>query len=135
MSLDTPTTEPTPVAASPVVDPRVVGRAGWAGAAAAGLALGLAELAAGVFESIPSAVAAVGSFVVDWSPSFVKRFAIEVFGTADKGALAVGTTIIALVIGLGLNFINFWFSSSLVLKAHKARILEPGEDGLEMTDA
>ena len=35
--------------------------------------------------------------------------------------------IIALVIGLALNFFNYWFSSSIVLKMHKARILEPGE--------
>ena len=35
--------------------------------------------------------------------------------------------IVALAIGLGLNFFNYWFSSSLVLKAHRAKILEPGE--------
>jgi len=34
---------------------------------------------------------------------------------------------IALVIGLALNFFNYWFSSSLVLKAYGARTLAPGE--------
>jgi DMSO/TMAO reductase YedYZ molybdopterin-dependent catalytic subunit len=103
MSLDTPTTEPTPPVSSPVSDLRATRRAGWAGAAAAGLALGLAELFAGFVGTIPSAVSAVGSFVVDWSPGFVKRFAIELFGTADKGALAIGTTIIAVLIGIAVG--------------------------------
>lgn len=35
--------------------------------------------------------------------------------------------IIALGIGLVLNFVNYWFSSSIVLKVHGAKILEPGE--------
>jgi heat shock protein HtpX len=35
--------------------------------------------------------------------------------------------IVALCIGLALNFVNFWFSGSLVLKAHGAKVLEPGE--------
>ena len=35
--------------------------------------------------------------------------------------------IVALGIGLALNFFNFWFSGSLVLKAHGAKVLEPGE--------
>lgn len=34
---------------------------------------------------------------------------------------------IALVLGLALNFFNYWFSSSLVLKAYGARTLAPGE--------
>ncbi len=34
---------------------------------------------------------------------------------------------IALVVGLALNFFNYWFSSSLVLKAYGARTLAPGE--------
>jgi DMSO/TMAO reductase YedYZ molybdopterin-dependent catalytic subunit len=41
----------------------------------------------------------VGGFVIDWSPRFVKEFAIAVFGTADKGALAIGTVIIGVLIG------------------------------------
>ncbi len=98
-TLETPTFDPPPPTPSPVTDPRTTRRAGWAGVAAAGLALGLTELFAGMFDAVPSAVSAVGSFVVDWSPGFVKRFAIAVFGTADKGALAIGTTIIALIIG------------------------------------
>ncbi|MDJ0953342.1 MAG: molybdopterin-dependent oxidoreductase [Acidimicrobiia bacterium] len=74
-------------------------RAGFAGAVSAGLALGLTELIAGITELVPSAIASVGSVVIDISPRFVKEFAISVFGTADKGALAIGTAIIGVLIG------------------------------------
>jgi heat shock protein HtpX len=37
--------------------------------------------------------------------------------------------IIALGIGLALNFVNYWFSSSIVLKMYGAKILPPGEGG------
>jgi len=79
--------------------PAPIGAAAAAGAVAAGVALGLTELLSGLFEGIPSAVASVGSYIVDGSPSFVKDFAIGVFGTADKGALAIGTAIVAVLIG------------------------------------
>jgi DMSO/TMAO reductase YedYZ molybdopterin-dependent catalytic subunit len=72
----------------------------WAGAVAAGFAIGLAELFAGLFERVPSAIASVGSIVVDRTPRSIERTAIELFGTADKGALAIGTVIIAVLIGM-----------------------------------
>ncbi len=84
----------------PIEYPAPIGPASLAGGIAAGLALGITELLAGVFETIPSAVASVGSYVVDNSPNFVKDLAISVFGTADKGALAIGTAIVAVLIGL-----------------------------------
>jgi heat shock protein HtpX len=34
---------------------------------------------------------------------------------------------VALAIGLGLNFVNYWFSHRIVLAVHGARKLEPGE--------
>ena len=74
-------------------------KAGLAGAAAAGLALGLTELIAGLFDRVPSALSAVGGIVVDRTPGFVERFAIQVFGTADKGALAIGTVVVGVIAG------------------------------------
>ncbi len=73
--------------------------AAFAGAVSAGLALGLTELAAGFTDRVPSSVAAVGGFLIDWAPRSVKEFAISTFGTADKGALALGTTFVAILIG------------------------------------
>ena len=64
----------------------------------AGVALGVGELIAGLVDSVPSPVAAVGSQIVDGAPPWLEDFAIAVFGTADKGALAVGTVVVALVI-------------------------------------
>ncbi len=78
-------------------------RAGYAGASAVAVALGLTELFAGLFASVPSATAAIGSVVIDLSPSWLKDFAISVFGTADKLALGIGTFIIAVVLGYFLG--------------------------------
>jgi DMSO/TMAO reductase YedYZ molybdopterin-dependent catalytic subunit len=80
-------------------------RAALAGAVGAGLALGLTELVAGLTDRVPSAIASVGSFVVDYSPPFVKDFAVTVFGTADKGALAIGTVVFGLVFGAVVGWI------------------------------
>ena len=73
-------------------------RSGIAGVVGAGLAIGVGELLAGLFEAVASPLAAVGGFVVAHSPSWVEDFAIGLFGTADKGALAIGTVVIALVV-------------------------------------
>ncbi|MDJ0496899.1 MAG: molybdopterin-dependent oxidoreductase [Acidimicrobiia bacterium] len=74
-------------------------RAGLAGAISVAVAFAITELIAGLTDRVPSAIAAVGGVVIDWSPRFVKEFAIAVFGTADKGALAIGTVIVGLIIG------------------------------------
>ncbi len=34
---------------------------------------------------------------------------------------------VALGIGLAMNFVNYWFSSKIVLMAHRAQVLQPGE--------
>lgn len=74
-------------------------RFGIAGLVGAGIALGVGELLAGLFGAVPSPLASVGGWVVDSAPPFVKDTAIAVLGTADKPALAIGTSIIALFIG------------------------------------
>jgi len=63
------------------------------------LALGLTELAAGLSPAIPSALASVGAAVVAFAPEPVTSTAIRIFGTADKGALAVGTVVLVLLAG------------------------------------
>ncbi|MFQ5555702.1 MAG: molybdopterin-dependent oxidoreductase [Acidimicrobiia bacterium] len=73
---------------------------GLAGAAAAGFALGLTELFAGLFGSIPSALSSVGAIIVERSPNFVVETAISALGTADKGVLAVGTALIVVILGI-----------------------------------
>ncbi len=73
--------------------------AGVAGVVAAAVALGLGELIGGLFDSVPSPMVAVGGQVIDWAPPFLKDFAIATFGTNDKLALALGTAVVALVLG------------------------------------
>ncbi len=74
-------------------------RSGTSGVVGAGLSIGVGELLAGVFDVVASPLASVGDFVVRNSPAWLEDFAIGVFGTADKGALAIGTVVIALVVG------------------------------------
>ena len=75
-----------------------------AGVSAAVVALGVAELVAGLSVSWRSPVLDVGDRVVDLVPSPVKELAIDWFGTADKTALLVGIgvllTIYAAAVGV-----------------------------------
>jgi len=81
----------TPVSGRPPTRP------GWplavAGAIAGGVSLAVGELFAGLVEVLPSLVSGVATFVIDHVPSVVKEFAIRLFGTNDKVALAVGIVI------------------------------------------
>lgn len=78
-------------------------RRGYAGLAGVLVALGLTELFAGMFAAVPSATSAIGSVIIDLSPPWLKNFAISVFGTADKLALAIGTFVVASIIGYFLG--------------------------------
>lgn len=78
-------------------------RAGYAGLAATAVTLGVTELFAGLFVSVPSAMASIGAIVVDVSPSWLESFAINVFGTADKLVLGLGIFVVALLIGMALG--------------------------------
>ncbi|GMU40055.1 MAG: oxidoreductase [Chloroflexota bacterium] len=69
-----------------------------AGLVAAAVALGVAELAAGLLGRV-SLVVSVGDLIVDTLPAPLVKLAIEVFGTYDKPALLV--TIVAVSLGVG----------------------------------
>ncbi|WP_336030912.1 molybdopterin-dependent oxidoreductase [Geodermatophilus sp. FMUSA9-8] len=78
--------------------------AALAGLLAAAVALGVAELVAGLVGPASSPVVAVGDTVITLVPEPVKQFAIRTFGENDKIALVVGTLVVvalyALVVGL-----------------------------------
>jgi len=82
---------------SPVSSTRVTD--GLSGAAAAGLALGVSELAAGFFSGFPSLVQGLGNFVIDVVPKPIEEWAISLFGTNDKRALLVGIALTTLLVG------------------------------------
>ncbi len=77
--------------------------AALAGIIAAGVVLGIAELAGAFFRASATPVIALGSTFIDFTPSWMKDFAIETFGTNDKLALLVGMgvtiTLLAAVLG------------------------------------
>ncbi|SHN84757.1 DMSO/TMAO reductase YedYZ, molybdopterin-dependent catalytic subunit [Geodermatophilus obscurus] len=68
--------------------------AAGAGLLSAGVALGAAELVAGLIGPQSSPVVAVGDTVITLVPEPVKAFAIATFGENDKTALVVGTLVV-----------------------------------------
>ena len=68
------------------------------GAAAAALALGVSELAAGLL-GLPSLIEGLGNWVIDVSPTSVKEWAIATFGTNDKLVLLIGIGVVTILIG------------------------------------
>ncbi len=71
------------------------------------MALGVAELVAGLSRSWRSPVIDVGDRVIDHVPPFVKDFAIETFGTNDKPALLLGIGAALLVYAAVIGALSF----------------------------
>jgi DMSO/TMAO reductase YedYZ molybdopterin-dependent catalytic subunit len=70
---------------------------------AAVVAVGSAELAAGLLQGFRSPVEAVAESVIDRSPQAVTRFGIRAFGTNDKVALVVGIVVLLAVVAVALG--------------------------------
>ena len=77
------------------------------GIVAAIVALGVAELIAGVRPQWRSPVIDVGDRVIDHVPPFVKDFAIETFGTYDKLALLLGIGATLLIYAAVIGALSF----------------------------
>src|SRR4051812_2060045 len=99
-------TEQAPAAARPARRDRWVRRVlgGLAGLIAAAVALGVAELVAGLVGRAASPVVAVGNAAITLVPEPLKEFAIRTFGANDKLALVSGVlavvAVYAVVVGL-----------------------------------
>jgi DMSO/TMAO reductase YedYZ molybdopterin-dependent catalytic subunit len=82
-------------------------RVGWVGPvlglAAAAVALAVAELIAPFTGARSAPLVAVGGVVVDSVPGPVKNFAVATFGTHDKTALLIGTTILLALFAAGIG--------------------------------
>jgi len=85
------------------VPPRA--RAAIAGVIAAGAALAVGELLAGLIRGIPSPLAAVGTAVIDFAPPGSKEVVVGLFGTNDKAALMILVTAIVLGVGAGIGVV------------------------------
>lgn len=89
------------------------GRAALAGALAAAVALGFAELAAGLLGA-QSLILAVGSVVVDVTPGPVVKAAIEALGTNDKLFLITSVTLASIGLGAALGPLAArWFEAGI----------------------
>ncbi|MFC7339955.1 molybdopterin-dependent oxidoreductase [Saccharopolyspora griseoalba] len=85
--------------------------------AAAALAAG--HLAAALGDPRTSPPVAVGGAVIDLAPSWLKDFAVAVFGQADKLALIIGMLLViaALAVVAGLLSQRRWWPGALVIAA------------------
>jgi DMSO/TMAO reductase YedYZ molybdopterin-dependent catalytic subunit len=84
--------------------------AALAGVAAAAVVLSVAELFGAFFTARATPVIALGSTFIDFTPPWMKDFAIATFGTNDKAALFVGMglTIFLLACVLGVVAYRKW---------------------------
>jgi DMSO/TMAO reductase YedYZ molybdopterin-dependent catalytic subunit len=74
-----------------------------AGLLTACVALGVAQLVAGISRPQGSPVAAVGSLAIDHTPPAVKNFAIATFGSNDKTALVTGILVVLAILAAGIG--------------------------------
>ena len=74
-----------------------------AGLLTACVALGVAQLIAGIGRPQGSPLAAVGSLAIDHTPPAVKNFAIATFGSHDKTALVTGILVVLAVLSAGIG--------------------------------
>jgi DMSO/TMAO reductase YedYZ molybdopterin-dependent catalytic subunit len=84
--------------------------AALAGVVAAAVVLAVAELAGAFFTARATPLFALGSTFIDFTPSWLKDFAIATFGTNDKAALfaGMGITIALLACVLGVVAYRRW---------------------------
>ncbi len=86
-------------------------------ATAAGLAA--AELVAGLISGAASPVVPVGQEFIDWTPKWLKNWAIEQFGTNDKAVLVAGALIVVMGLGVlvGIMMMRGQRTSAMMLTA------------------
>jgi hypothetical protein len=89
--------------------------AALAGVVAAGAVLSAAELVGAFFTAQATPLIALGSTFIDFTPPWLKDFAIATFGTGDKLALFIGmaVTIVLLACALGIVAYRRWALGAL----------------------
>ena len=83
----------------------------WAaliGVASAIVTMTVAELAAQFVSAASSPLFAVGAFVIDIVPPWVKETAIALFGTGDKVALLVGLGLLVAILAVAIGVLEYW---------------------------
>ncbi|WP_298462442.1 molybdopterin-dependent oxidoreductase [uncultured Cellulomonas sp.] len=82
------------------------GAAALSGLLATAVALGIAELLAGVLPGMRSLVLAVGDAVVDAVPGWLERAAIATLGTADKPVLVAAVLVVCALLGVAVGLLG-----------------------------
>ncbi|GAA4207187.1 molybdopterin-dependent oxidoreductase [Microbispora amethystogenes] len=75
------------------------------GLVAAAVALGTAQLVAGLVDPAAAPVVAVGGAVIDATPAGLKEWAIRTFGSGDKPVLLTGIVLVLALIAAGLGLL------------------------------
>ena len=88
---------------TPSAAPRHRVAGGFLGLLSGAVALGAAQLIAGLLGGESSPMIAVGSASIDAAPAWVKEFAIRTFGTNDKRALLIGIAVILAIVAVVLG--------------------------------
>jgi len=81
--------------------------AALAGVAAAAVVLSVAELVGAFFTARATPLIALGSTFIDFTPPWLKDFAVATFGTNDKAALFVGMGLTILVLACVLGVVAY----------------------------
>ena len=79
--------------------------AATAGLLAGGVALGAAELIAGLVPGAPSPVTEIGALLIAFQPRGAEQFVISVLGKADKPVLTIAVAIGGLLLSAGLGLV------------------------------
>src|SRR5215467_13668170 len=79
------------------LDGRSAGLGAVAGVLAAGTALGVGQFVAGLTGASGSPVVAVGELQIDFTPPWLKNFAISEFGSNDKLVLVSGIVVVLVI--------------------------------------
>ena len=77
------------------------------GILAAGLVLGVAELAGGFFRAAATPLVALGASFIDFTPPWLKNFAVATFGTSDKLALFISMGIVVAVLAAATGYLAY----------------------------
>jgi hypothetical protein len=83
---------------------RTIGVGAVIGLVAAGVAIGTAELVAGIVNPAASPILTVGQSAIDATPEWLKSLAIRTFGEKDKTVLlgGIGATLLLAAVALGI---------------------------------
>ncbi len=63
-----------------------------------GVAIGVAQLVAGIIDPEASPIVAVGGAAIDMTPEWLKSFAIRTFGSNDKTVLLAGIGVVLAIV-------------------------------------